>query len=65
MRAFTRIVTAVLFTSAAVLTMVPAASAAPLPSWCKSSTSCATQAPVAATPDGWCLVPGTDICRRY
>ncbi|MFI5590777.1 hypothetical protein ACIA5G_37415 [Amycolatopsis sp. NPDC051758] len=19
----------------------------------------------AATPDGWCLNPGTDICRRY
>ncbi|WP_086847808.1 hypothetical protein [Amycolatopsis kentuckyensis] len=64
MRAFTRIVTAGLIASAAVLTAVPASASTP-PGWCKGAGPCTAPAPVAATPDGWCLLPGSDICRRY
>jgi hypothetical protein len=64
MRAFTRIVAAGLFVSAAVLTAAPA-SAAPQPGWCKGPGPCTAPARAAATPDGWCVLPGTDICRRY
>ncbi|WIX87666.1 hypothetical protein [Amycolatopsis sp. DG1A-15b] len=64
MRTFTRIAVAGLFASAAVLTAVPASAAQP--AWCSDSDSpCTAPAPLAATPDGWCVLPGTDICRRY
>ena len=56
MRAFTRIITAGLFVSAAVLTAVPASAATP-PNWCKGPSPCtvvSSTAPAsAATPD-WC-----------
>jgi hypothetical protein len=67
MRTLTRIVTAGFFFSAAILTVVPVSSAAQ-PDWCSDSTAgapCTSPPPGGATTDGWCLVPGSDICRRY
>ncbi|WP_410607641.1 hypothetical protein [Amycolatopsis sp. lyj-109] len=65
MRTFTRIVTAGLFASAAVLTVVPVASAAE-PDWCSVGAGpCTAPPPGSATADGWCVLPGSDICRRY
>ena len=69
-----RTLTRTLIAGAAAVAFVglPATASAATPDWCSDTTNGApcTVAPTggdaqAATTDGWCLIPGTDICRRY